>query len=184
MQPNVHFLSYIWKVCAKISKIIINFDVFRKKTLSEKQKWFVTFSEMKNQNTMTSQKDSFQINTKYSESSEILMREKYKVKSIILNFQTSKKWKQMVCSTKTWTKRKSNFWNLKGNTITSDASCAIALDFFDNLIFDINEMGRKCQETATNNILAEINGLGETIKTKRSAPFEIIAPCQDYILSS
>ena len=178
MQPNVHFLSYIWKVCAKISKIIINFDVFRKKTLSEKQKWFVTFSEMKNQNTMTSQKDSFQINTKYSESSEILMREKYKVKSIILNFQTSKKWKQMVCSTKTWTKRENNFWNLKGNTITSDASCAIALDFFDNLIFDINEMGRKCQETATNNILAEINGLGETIKAKSSAPFEIIATCQ------
>ena len=45
-------------------------------------------------------------------------------------------------------------------------------------------MGRKRQETATNNILDEIDGLGETIKTKKSAPFKIIAPCRDSILSS
>ena len=45
-------------------------------------------------------------------------------------------------------------------------------------------MGRKSQEAATNNILAEINGLGETIKTKSSAPFEIIATCHRSTLFS
>ena len=38
-------------------------------------------------------------------------------------------------------------------------------------------MGRKSQETATNNILAEINGLGKNIRTKGSETLKIIAPC-------
>ena len=45
-------------------------------------------------------------------------------------------------------------------------------------------MGRESQETATYNILAEINGLGETIKAKSSAPLEIIASCLHFTHSS
>ena len=45
-------------------------------------------------------------------------------------------------------------------------------------------MGRESQETATYNILAEINGLGETIKAKSSAPLEIIASCHNFTHSS
>ena len=45
-------------------------------------------------------------------------------------------------------------------------------------------MGRESQETATYNILAEINGLGETIKAKSSVPLETIASCHHFIHSS